>query len=145
MNLGLAVLLQRRPDEALRCQRTALRLDPDSADAQNNLGMVHYAKGHIAEAENCFRAALRLRPDHANCDAEPGLDPADSEPCRGSGGVVPPRRWRWVPIRRGRESNLALALMEQVRPEEAELLLREALAAAARTTPRLGPTWRWRC
>ena len=45
MNLGLAVLMQRRPDETLPCQREALRLDPDSADAQNNLGMVHYTQG----------------------------------------------------------------------------------------------------
>jgi Flp pilus assembly protein TadD len=50
MNLGLAVLAQGRPEEALLCQREALRLDPDSADAHNNLGMAHYAQGHIAEA-----------------------------------------------------------------------------------------------
>src|ERR1700751_142397 len=52
MNLGLAILMQRRPDEALVCQRQALRLDPGSADAQNNLGMGHSAQGNIAEGEN---------------------------------------------------------------------------------------------
>ncbi|HEX4369327.1 MAG TPA: tetratricopeptide repeat protein, partial [Rhodopila sp.] len=35
MNLGLVLLTLGRPDEALSCQRQALRLDPENADAQN--------------------------------------------------------------------------------------------------------------
>jgi Flp pilus assembly protein TadD len=127
MNLGLAVLLQKRPDEALLCQRKALRLDPDSADAQNNLGMVHYAKGHVVEAENCFRAALRLRPDHAN--ATLNLGTARQTLNHVEEAEVLFRRAMTLgadPVRA--QSNLALALMEQGRPDAATVLLREALA-----------------
>ena len=90
MNLGLAVLAQRRLDEAAACQREALRLDPECADAQNNLGMVHYAQGHIAEAENCFRAALRLQPASRQRHAESRRRPPDLQPRRGSRRFVPP-------------------------------------------------------
>jgi hypothetical protein len=111
----------------LACQREALRLDPDSADAQNNLGMILYTQGHIAEAENCFRAALRLRPEHANAMLNLGSTRQllnhveEAEPLfrRALALGVDPARGK---------SNLSLALMEQGRPAEAELCCRDVLA-----------------
>jgi Flp pilus assembly protein TadD len=126
INLGLAVLMQRRPEEALLCQRQALRLYPDSADAHNNLGMVHYTAGNIAEAENCFRAALRLNPDHPNATLNLGsarqtlnhVEEAETLFRRAITLGADPGRAR---------SNLSLTLMEQGRPEEAVTCLRQAL------------------
>jgi Flp pilus assembly protein TadD len=127
MNLGLAILSQKRSDEAVLCQREALRLDPDSADAQNNLGMAHYTKGHIAEAENCFRAALRLRPDHANATLNLGSTRQVLNHVEEAEALF--RRALTLGVDPGRgKSNLSLALMEQGRPEEAEHFLLEALA-----------------
>jgi len=129
MNLGLAVLAQKRPEEALSCQREALRLDPESADAQNNLGMVHYLNGHIAEAENCFRSALRLRPDHANATLNLGAAQQLLNRAEQAEALFRHALALGVDPARG-HSNLALALMQQVRPEEAELSCRQALATA---------------
>jgi Flp pilus assembly protein TadD len=127
MNLGLAALAQNRPEEAVSCQREALRLDPDSADGHNALGMAHFVRGHIAEAENCFRAALRLRPDHANATLNLGASRQilnhveDAE-------LLFRRAMRLGADPARALSNLALALMEQVRPDAAEQCCREALA-----------------
>ena len=128
MNLGLVILSQGgRSDEALSCQRQALMIDPESADAHNNLGMVHYAMGNIAEAENCFHAVLRLRPNHPNATLNLGsirqilnqVEEAESLFRRAlTLGANPAST----------NSNLALSLMEQMRPQEAEACCREALA-----------------
>jgi Flp pilus assembly protein TadD len=40
-----------------------LRLDPDQAEAHNNLGVIESGSGRIAEAAADFRAALRLSPN----------------------------------------------------------------------------------
>jgi Flp pilus assembly protein TadD len=127
MNLGLAVLGQRRPDEALACQREAVRLVPENACAQNNLGMAHYAQGHIAEAENCFRAALRLAPGHANATLNLGSARQIQNDIQQAEALF--RHALTLGADRSRaNSNLALAMMEQGRPAEAERLCREALA-----------------
>ncbi len=126
MNLGLVALSLGRVEEAMACQREALRLDPDQADAHNNIGMIHYKLGHMAEAESCFRTALRLQPANPNATLNLGsvrqignhVEEAEALFRRAlSLGVQPLRA----------KSNLALALMEQARPEEAERCCRDAL------------------
>ena len=44
-----------------RCRR-ALELEPDFAEAHNNLGNVLRALGQLEEAEACFERALELKP-----------------------------------------------------------------------------------
>ncbi|HET6608694.1 MAG TPA: tetratricopeptide repeat-containing glycosyltransferase family protein [Rhodopila sp.] len=127
MNLGLVAISQKRPEEALVHCREALRLAPDNADALNNLGIVHYTLGHVSEAEACFRASLRLAPRHGNAMLNLGStrqlanDIDDAVTCYLEAenlGVDPARA----------KTNLALAMMEQGRPLDAEAHCRAALA-----------------
>jgi hypothetical protein len=117
----------KRSDEALIHARQALRLDPDNADALNNLGIVHYTLGNVPEAEACFRSALRLAPRHGNAMLNLGStrqlanDLDDAVTCYLEAetlGVDPARV----------KTNLALAMMEQGRPQDAEAHCRAALA-----------------
>jgi tetratricopeptide (TPR) repeat protein len=57
--------LLRRPDQAIAAYRTALGLDPTSAQATRALAFLLTAHGHYAEAEPYFRAAVRLEPQRA--------------------------------------------------------------------------------
>lgn len=43
----------------------ALALDPNNADALNNLGTVFYAQRNYRKAEKLYRSAIRVRPDTA--------------------------------------------------------------------------------
>jgi tetratricopeptide (TPR) repeat protein len=52
-------------DNALACYRRALSLQPDFADAYNNLGNALKELGHLAEAEEAYFQALRLDPNVA--------------------------------------------------------------------------------
>jgi tetratricopeptide (TPR) repeat protein len=54
-----------RLDQAIACGRTALRLQPDNAEAANNLGTVLLEQGQAEAAAEQFRAALRVRPHFA--------------------------------------------------------------------------------
>ncbi len=45
--------------------RTALKLNPDYADAHYNLGLALAGCGQIEEAIAHFQKALKLKPDHA--------------------------------------------------------------------------------
>ena len=51
-----------RHEEAVRASQTAIRLDPDMADAHFNLGNALDQMGKPAEAAGSFTAALRLQP-----------------------------------------------------------------------------------
>jgi serine/threonine-protein kinase len=64
-NLGSALYLKGRVDEAIACYRKALELDPKYASAHNNLGTVLHAKGLSDEAIACYRKALALDPKDA--------------------------------------------------------------------------------
>ena len=44
----------------------AIALDPDHANAHNNLGVVLRAKGEAVEAEAAYRAAIRIDPEHSD-------------------------------------------------------------------------------
>ena len=58
--LFLAIVLKElgRLDEAAECCRRALTLNPNNADAQNNLGIIHKEKGQLAQALECYRQAI---------------------------------------------------------------------------------------
>ena len=52
-------------DEAVVCCRRALKLKPEYAEAQGNLGSALEGIGYLHDAEVCFRAALRQNPRFA--------------------------------------------------------------------------------
>ena len=52
-------------DEAIRHYQEALRLEPERAEAHNNLGTIFYQQGRTGEAIREFQEALRLKPDYA--------------------------------------------------------------------------------
>ncbi len=49
----------------MACYEQALRLQPDFAEAYNNLGVVRARQGKLNEAIACYEQALQLRPDYA--------------------------------------------------------------------------------
>jgi protein O-GlcNAc transferase len=54
-----------RLDDAIAAYRDALRLKPDFANAQNNLGVALRAAGDLRESQAAFRAAININPDFA--------------------------------------------------------------------------------
>jgi Tfp pilus assembly protein PilF len=51
-----------KPNEAVRLYKQVLELDPDHAEASNNLGCLLLAQGKRAAASACFERALMLLP-----------------------------------------------------------------------------------
>ena len=51
--------------EAIACFRRALELNPNHADAHDNLGVALQSRGEPAAAEACFRRALAHNPNYA--------------------------------------------------------------------------------
>src|SRR5690606_36876994 len=60
-NLGYALLLSGRPEEARPLYERALALQPDFPEALNNLGLLLGRAGDLTSAERYFRAALTHR------------------------------------------------------------------------------------
>jgi Flp pilus assembly protein TadD len=61
--LGICLASQGRDDEALAEFVTALRLDPNFADAVHNVGLVMARRGLLQDAEPYFARAVELDPD----------------------------------------------------------------------------------
>lgn len=64
-NLGSALLLQNRLEEAEAAFTSALNIDPGDAQTHNNLGNLLRNRQMLAEAAECYRKALALNPDFA--------------------------------------------------------------------------------
>ena len=61
-NLGIALTLRGKNDEAQKHFKKALQIWPSYADAHNNLGFILYAQGKSHEAIHHFRKALHENP-----------------------------------------------------------------------------------
>ena len=59
---ALEHLANDRIEDAVRCLRHAVALDPRAADAWNDLGVVLEALGNRRDAVHCYQQALRTRP-----------------------------------------------------------------------------------
>ena len=156
--------------EAEAAFRTAIRLDPDCADAHGNLGVAYAQQRKLPEAEAAFQLAIRLKPSNttmyvnlATCLTDQGR-PAEAE------------GWARQAAQRAPENVeahrlLGLALDARRRLEPAEAAFREAVRldpdhadtrfrfgrvlarrnnlteaepeyrAAVRLKPELGPAW----
>jgi tetratricopeptide (TPR) repeat protein len=65
VELGRASEQRGDPAAAISFYRRAIAIDPDVAEAHNNLGVLLAGQGLYAEAAEQFRAAVRLRPRDA--------------------------------------------------------------------------------
>ncbi|MCX5847775.1 MAG: tetratricopeptide repeat protein [Deltaproteobacteria bacterium] len=65
-NLGVALFLEGRTEEAVRHYNAAMQIKPDYQDAHYNIGMTLAAQGKYEEAIHRYREALRIAPDNAN-------------------------------------------------------------------------------
>ena len=63
-NLGYALLLTGRDQEARALYEKALALQPDFPEALNNLGLLAGRAGDLDDAERHFRDALARRSDY---------------------------------------------------------------------------------
>jgi len=64
-NLGMALQLQGKPQEAIENYTKALDIDPDSANANYNMAMTLRSQGKFDRALDYYRRAMELSPDNA--------------------------------------------------------------------------------
>ncbi|OFV99028.1 MAG: hypothetical protein A3H28_08010 [Acidobacteria bacterium RIFCSPLOWO2_02_FULL_61_28] len=72
-NLGLALAISGKGDEAIPYFSEAVRFKPDFAEAHNNLGSVLANQGKLDQAIVHFSEALRFKPDSAEAHYRLGL------------------------------------------------------------------------
>ena len=72
-NLGDALTLEGKLDEAAACCRRAVELNPNLAEAHYYLGNVLNRQGKRDEAAACYRQALKLKPDYAEALNNQGI------------------------------------------------------------------------
>jgi hypothetical protein len=65
-NLGVALREKGQLDAAIDAHRSALKINPDYADAWRNLGVALNAKGLFDEAMAAFARAIEIKPDFAD-------------------------------------------------------------------------------
>jgi predicted TPR repeat methyltransferase len=127
---GLGLVLaqqQQRFEEAERCFRQALALQPEYTEARNHLGNTLLLQRRPAEAADCYRETLRLRPDDAEAHSNLAIvcwvleqwDEAIA--CWHRSLEINPNDART-------HRNFGNALLQQRRPAEALLHFRQVLA-----------------
>jgi protein O-GlcNAc transferase len=65
MLLGASHIGLGRPDRAVACFESILRIDPGHAEAHNNLGTAFQAGGDLTSAQKSFARAVHFKPNHA--------------------------------------------------------------------------------
>ena len=64
LSKGRSAAAKGKTEEAMDEFREAVRIDPEFADAYNDLGALHASRGDLAAAVDEFRKAIDLVPDH---------------------------------------------------------------------------------
>ncbi|MEM8983802.1 MAG: tetratricopeptide repeat protein [Pseudomonadota bacterium] len=64
VNLAIIYIAQGRLDDAQAAIDTALTLNPESAEALNQQGILHRRNGQFSEAESAYLKAITVRPDY---------------------------------------------------------------------------------
>lgn len=72
--LGIAFAYERKdkPEEAIKCYRQAIELDPNLYSSYEYFGASYFAHGRYQEAEDQFRKALEIAPGRADAYANLG-------------------------------------------------------------------------
>jgi len=124
-SLGNA-LVQSRTSQAIAEYKTALRIDPDYAEAHNNLGSTLLLTGRTAEAIHEYEQALRIDPAYAK--AHNNLGSALVQTGRASEAIDHYKRaLRMNPNSASAHSNLGAALAQIGRVPEAIEQVKTAL------------------
>jgi len=63
-NLGNALRLQGKPEQAIAAFQQALGIDSSSTDTYVNLAAVYQGQGDMEEAAHCYQKAVELNPNH---------------------------------------------------------------------------------
>jgi len=126
-NLGNALLVQGKLEEAAACYRRVLALKSDYIEAYNNLGLTLKEQGKLEEAAACYRQVLALKPDFAEAYNNLGLTLHDQDKfdeavaCYHQAlSIQPDFAMAYY--------NLGITLMDQENPEEAVASYRKAIA-----------------
>jgi Tfp pilus assembly protein PilF len=131
-NLGRLDLQEGRAEVALTKIREAIRLQPDSAEAQANAGAALERLRQPVEAESRYREAIRLDPSFAGAHFDFGHFLLQSgRPMEAADEFR--TTLRLDPTRAAAHNNLGLALARLGRPDDAKREYEEAL----RIDPRL--------
>ena len=72
-NLGTALLVQSRRDEARRAFQRAVEIDPAYANAHRSLGTALYGEGKLDEASRSYRRAIELAPNDVSAHHNLGV------------------------------------------------------------------------
>jgi protein O-GlcNAc transferase len=115
-----------RLDEAIEAYQASVRLQPDLAQAHNNLGVALRARGHLDEAIAACREAVRLQPTYASAWSNLG----SVLQRRGRFEEAVPaylESLRWNPKHATAHYNLGCALRLLGRADEAAAAFRAAL------------------
>ena len=117
-NLGIALKMENRVEEAIVHYSEALRLNPDYEKPHNNLGNALYKQGRIDDAIDHFLGALRLKPFY--WEAHFNLGKALDEMGRTEEAIDHYlQALRLRPYHAEIHNNLGIALKKQDRAEEA--------------------------
>lgn len=73
LNLGIVYARTNRRPQAIQALRQGLGLNPKSAIAQNQLGILLRESGELRAAEQAYQAALAVSPDYANAHLNLGV------------------------------------------------------------------------
>ena len=112
-------------DMAMSACREAIRLNPDSAPAHLNMGNVFRLEGKLVEAISEYREAIRITPHYFEAHSNLGLSFAAL--ASQTKHRRPPRGCATQPEDSVVLDNLAVALAEQGKQDEAIIAFRKAI------------------
>ncbi len=70
---GIEASKAQKYEEAIKYFEAVLGINPDNAEAHNNLGLAYMRLSRRAEAAEAFRRAIRINPDHADAHYNMGF------------------------------------------------------------------------